>query len=95
MRHRLIGGILANRQEYQISRDHPELPVARVRSIHLWGLMLVMERGEPAPPETAQGLCMRYRGGDLECPTHICLFGGTPRYIDYGHADAPRVFGIA
>lgn len=90
-----FGGIRANRQEYQISRSHPELPVAPVLSIHAGGLILIMERGTPADETDACALCSRYPGADLDLPKHVCLVRGSPRYIDYGHPDAPHVLGIA
>lgn len=95
----VIPGFRASRQEYRLSRTHPEQPLAYVHGIYLWGFVLVMERGTPVPAFASEILRSRVRehGGDcdLDQPKHVCAFVDGLRFIDYGHPDAPRLLGIA
>lgn len=91
----VLGGIRANRQERRLYLERPDLPLARVRAVYLGGYLLVMDRGQPASEALAAPLCARFPGGDLDQLKHVCLFGDTPRYIDYGHADAPHIFSTS
>ena len=88
-------GILANRREYRAFRDHPELPIAPVRGMYLWGLVLVMDRGVNVGPRSSAHLRKRLKGwGDLAEPRHYCRVGGRVCIIDYGHPDLYPAFGI-
>lgn len=88
-------GIRANRQEFRIFQEHPELPIAPVHRMYLGGLVLVMERGAPVDAEESRMLRARYAScEDLGLEEHVCRFANRLLYIDYGHPHAPRAFGI-
>lgn len=42
----VFAGFYANRQEWQLSQQYPEAPIARVSRMLLWGVILVQPRGE-------------------------------------------------
>jgi len=94
LRNLALHGFQANRQEFRLSRDYPELPLARVFGMYLGGFVLVMERGEPAPPHMTYELRQRHWGGDLNVPRHVCLFQGNPKFIDFGTPDALPFLGV-
>lgn len=90
-----FGGVLANRREYRLYRDHPELPIAPVRAMYLWGLILVMERGNEVHEKESRSFRASFAdGADLKLPYHTCRINGQLRIIDYGHLDARRAFGV-
>jgi len=43
----LCAGVVANRVEYQLSREYPNAPIAEVLTMLLGGLIIIQERGEP------------------------------------------------
>lgn len=89
-----FAGIRANRQEYRISRLRPDLPIAPVYGMYLFGLVLVMARGEPVSAQRSAALRKRFPDGDLEKPDHVCDVNGALCYVDYGHPLVPQLFGL-
>lgn len=88
-------GIRANRQEYRISKKHPELPIAPVHNMYLWGLVLVMARGDPVSARASSKLRRQYGAfGDLQFPKQVCRVKNRVCYVDYGHPTAPEAFGV-
>ena len=82
----VFGGIRANWQEERLSREHPEWPLAPVVTTLLWGMILVMRRGEPIPHATSEVLRAAYASDyDLSRPEHVCLLAGRLVYVDYGN----------
>lgn len=91
-----FGGVFANRREYALYRDHPELPIARVRGMYLFGIVLVMDRGSDVGEiESAAFRTTFSNFADLGIPQHTCRIRGQLAIIDYGHPEARRAFGVA
>lgn len=90
-----FAGLMANRQENRLYRDHPGLPIAPVRGMYLFGLVLVMVRGEAVSPALSARFRAQYAAwGDLGEPHHACHVRGELCLIDYGHPLAPTAFGV-
>lgn len=89
-----FAGIRANRQEFRISRLRLDLPIAPVYGMYLFGLILVMARGNPVSAQRSAALRKRFGGGDLEHPYHVCDINGALCYVDYGHPLVPQLFGL-
>lgn len=91
----LFGGVLANRREYLLYREHPELPLAPVRAMYLWGAVVVMDRGTPVDRTESVAFRNRFRKfGDLRRAIHTCRVNGKLALIDYGHPAARQALGV-
>lgn len=91
-----VGGIVANRREMRISREHPEYPIAPVLRSYLWGFIIVMGRGEPAGdvPDSKWRvgfLPARLRESDMFYPTNWGIFGNKLLFVDYGDPSADEI----
>ena len=88
-----IGGIVANRREMRISREHPEYPIAPVLRAYFWGFIIVMPRGE-SDGRVLDSLChweslpAHVKESDLFSPANRCRFGNRFLFIDYGDPSA-------
>lgn len=94
-----VAGISANRREMRISREHPEHPIAPVLRSYLWGLVIVMARGEPIeePSEPWSGRCslpFHLQESDIFNHPNTCRFGSDLRLIDYGDPSADEVLPL-
>lgn len=94
-----IGGIDSNRREIRISREHPEYPIAPVLRSYLWGIVIVMQRGEPVEelPElwnSQFSLPARFQHTDLFLPNNLGRIGGKLRFIDYGDSSADEILPL-
>ncbi|MDD3531183.1 MAG: hypothetical protein PHV99_01130 [Candidatus Pacebacteria bacterium] len=98
----LFGGIIANRREVQISREHPEYPIAPVIGCYVWGFVIVMLRGEPiGHPDAMRDLLKEQpllpphlQRSDLFNDCNVCTFDGRVRFVDYGDPLASEVLPL-
>lgn len=95
-----FGGILANREEYYISQTYPSQDRAHVLSIHLFGMLVIQERGEVlsenlnAETHPLWQLMLRKKDNDLDkARAQFANFGGKVKLIDLGRGDLdPAMF---
>ncbi|HEV7121254.1 MAG TPA: hypothetical protein VGN56_00350 [Candidatus Paceibacterota bacterium] len=96
LRHFFLSGLAANRQEYRLSREHPELPIAPVHGLYLFGIVLVMARGERVEERASERFRAPYHAtADLHSAAHVCRFSDRLLFVDYGHPDVPSAFGLS
>ena len=86
-------GVIANRQEQELYRKHPEQPLAEVLGIYFGGLVLIMARGKSVSAEESTSLRERFPESDLTDPANIGRFPAGLRFIDYGYPTLPAIFG--
>lgn len=93
-----VSGIQANRQEIRLARSYPNYPLAPVLRSYLFGLIIVMPRGE-ALKYMPRGWDRRAElPADLETDLfnleHVCKFGKQCRFVDFGHPSAESVLNM-
>lgn len=86
----------ANRREIQISREHPEYPIAPVLRSYFRGMVIVMQRAEPVktlPDSWENQLSFQklFPQSDLLSPKNVGLIDGRLCVIDYGNPTADEI----
>ena len=85
-------GIRANLHEKKVFHTI-DGPFAPVLDTHLWGIILVMVRGECVSDAESKSLRMQYSAHDLrDRPDHVFRFGERYLFVDYGNPDDVKDF---
>ena len=85
-------GVRANLHERKVY-ETLEGPFAPVLDTHLWGIVLVMERGESVSEAESATLRMQFSAHDMrDRPDHVFRFGERYLFVDYGNPDDIKDF---
>ncbi len=92
----VFGGVLANREEWYIARKYASEEMAGVIGLHLFGLVLVQERGSPVPEDSTfidhslwSMMLEKKQGNVAEALKQFAVFDGKVRLVDMGRGDLP------
>ncbi len=96
----ILAGLIANREEWYISRTYPSEDKARVFGLYFRGFLLVQERGEHISDTTTVtnhslwDVMLRHKCGDsVAACAQFANFNGVVKVIDLGRSDFdPHMF---
>ncbi len=87
----VLGGIIANKDEFCNWSRHQTYDLARVVSVHFGGLLLIQEKGEPISGDEAPlahrlwGSVLAAENGNVsQAVAQFARFGNTIKLIDFG-----------
>lgn len=95
----LLAGLLANRVEYQLSKEYPDALISPVVALYLWGVMIIQDRGETVSiadkavkSHPLWAVMLAEKGSETAACSQFARFVGKVLLVDYGRAELRAYF---